>query len=154
MVGGPDGGHDDRDHGAHDAKFRLDDLTSKRSLELLNRQQMPKGFTATVSTSDGVGRLTGLLEPKGVKHTPVAQAYFLDSTDELPRFDEKIATYSNTTETYEKIIATINACHSIVGTFDSETIMGNVAPMIFFKYNVASAVYSMYSLQFARDGAL
>ena len=67
---------------------------------------MPAGWTQSISTSEGVGCVHDLLEPKGVTQTRTAQVYFLGTVDELPRFDEKIATYSNTKSAYKKVIAT------------------------------------------------
>lgn len=116
---------------------------SKLSSELLVKSQMPAGWTASFATSEGVGCVHDLLEPAGVRQTRTAQAYFLGTVDELPRFDEKIATYSNTKSAYKKIIATIDACHTLTGTFDGLAISGSVAPMKFAHFGNASATFSM-----------
>ena len=116
---------------------------TKLSSELLVKSQMPAGWTVSFTTSEGVGCVHDLLEPAGVTQTRTAQAYFLGTVDELPRFDEKIATYSNTKSAYKKIIATINACHSLTGTFDGLSISGTVAPMKFAHFGNASATYAM-----------
>jgi hypothetical protein len=116
---------------------------AKLSGELLTKSQMPAGWTQSVSTSEGVGCVHDLLEPKGVTQTRSAQAYFLGTVDELPRFDEKIATYSNAKSAYKKIIATINACHDLTGLFDGLEISGSVAPMSFKHFGNASATYAM-----------
>jgi hypothetical protein len=116
---------------------------AKLTSELLSSSQMPTGWTVSRTTSDGVGCVHALLEPKGVTQTRTAQAYFLGTVDELPRFDEKIATYSNTKTAYRKIIARINACHTLTGLFDGLQISGTVGPMSFAHYGNASAAYAM-----------
>lgn len=116
---------------------------AKLSGELLTTSQMPTGWTQSFTTSEGVGCVHDLLEPKGVKQTAAAQAYFLGTVDELPRFDEKIATYSNTKTAYKKVIATINACHTLTGLFDGLQISGSVTSMSFTHYGNASAAYAM-----------
>jgi hypothetical protein len=116
---------------------------AKLSSELLNSSQMPAGWTASSITSDGVGCVRGLLEPTGVTQIRSAQAYYLGTVDELPRFDEKIATYSNTKSAYKKIIAHINACHVLTGLFDGLPITGSVGTMSFAHYGNASAAYAM-----------
>jgi hypothetical protein len=116
---------------------------SKLSAELLVKSQMPAGWTVSFTTSEGVGCVHDLLEPAGVKQTRTAQAYFLGTVDELPRFDEKIATYSNTKSAYKKVIATISACHILSGTFDGLAISGSVTPMSFAHFGNASAAYAM-----------
>ena len=116
---------------------------SKLSAELLTTKQMPVGWTASFTTSEGVGCVHDLLEPKGVTQTRTAQAYFLGTVDELPRFDEKIATYSNTKRAYTKIIATINACHTLTGLFEGLQITGSVTPIAWTRYGNASAAYEM-----------
>jgi hypothetical protein len=115
----------------------------KLTSELLVKSQMPAGWTASISSSEGVGCVHDLLEPSGVTQTRTAQAYFLGTVDELPRFDEKIATYSDTESAYKKIIAHINACHTLTGLFDGLEISGSVGPMSFTHYGNASAAYAM-----------
>ncbi len=115
----------------------------KLSRELLSASQMPAGWTQSVTTSEGVGCVHDLLEPKGVTQTRSATVYFLGTVDELPRFDEKIATYSNTKSAYKKVIATINACHTLSGLYDGLQISGSVSPMSFTHYGNASAAYAM-----------
>jgi hypothetical protein len=116
---------------------------AKLSGELLTTRQIPAGWTQSISTSEGVGCVHDLLEPKGVKQTRSAQVYFLGTVDNLPRFDEKIATYSNTKSAYTKVIATIKACHTLTGLYDGLQISGSVAPMSFAHYGNASAAYAM-----------
>jgi hypothetical protein len=116
---------------------------TKLTSELLVKSQMPAGWTASFTTSEGVGCVHDLLEPKGVTQTRSAQAYFLGTVDNLPRFDEKIATYSNAKSAYRKIIATISACHTLTGTVDGLAITGSVGPMSFAHFGNASASYAM-----------
>lgn len=116
---------------------------AKLSKELLTASQMPTGWTQAVTTSEGVGCVHDLLEPKGVTQTRSATVYFLGTVDELPRFDEKIATYSNAKSAYKKIIATINACHTLSGRYDGLQISGSVSPMSFSHFGNASAAYAM-----------
>jgi hypothetical protein len=116
---------------------------SKLSSELLTSSQMPAGWTQSSTTSDGVGCVHALLEPKGVTQTQTAQVYFLGTHDLLPRFDEKIATYSNTKSAYKKIIARINACHTLTGTFEGLKVHGTVQQSAFRRVGDASASYAM-----------
>jgi hypothetical protein len=115
----------------------------KLTSELLSTAQVPVGWTASNTTSDGVGCVHGLLEPNGVKQTRTAQIYYFGTHDDLPRFDEKVATYANTKTAYKKIIAHINACHTLTGIFDGLEISGSVAPITFNHYGNASAAYAM-----------
>lgn len=116
---------------------------AKLSSELLSTAQVPTNWAMSFDTTDGVGCVHALLEPKGVKQTRTAQVYFLGSDHDLPRFDEKIATYSNTKSAYKKIIARINGCHTLTGLFDGLQISGSVAAMSFAHYGNASAAYAM-----------
>jgi hypothetical protein len=116
----------------------------KLSSELLTTSQMPAGWTlSNPGTSDGVGCVHALLEPKGVTQTRTAQVYFLGTVDKLPRFDEKIATYSNTKSAYQKIIARIDACHSLSGLFEGLKVHGTVEQAAFKRVGNASAAYAM-----------
>jgi hypothetical protein len=115
----------------------------KLTSELLSSSEVPGGWTAVINTSDGVGCVHGLLEPKGVKQTRSASVYFIGNVNELPRFDEKIATYSDAKSAYKEIIAHINACHILTGLFDGLQISGSVGPMSFAHYASASAAYVM-----------
>ena len=106
--------------------------------------QMPPGWTVSnPGTSEGVGCVHELLEPSGVTQTRSAQIYFLGTVDKLPRFDEKIATYSNTKSAYVKIIARINACHKLTGFFEGLKVKGTVEPAAFSRFGNASAAYAM-----------
>lgn len=116
---------------------------TKLSSELLTLKQMPAGWTASSTTDEGLGCLHDLLEPSGVKQTHASQAYFLGTVDELPRFDEKVATYVNAKAAYKKIIATINACHTTDGLVNGVMVTGTVAPMSFTRFGNASASYAM-----------
>jgi hypothetical protein len=116
----------------------------KLSSELLTTAQMPAGWTvANPGTSDGVGCVHELLEPSGVTQTHSAEVYFIGTVDKLPKFDEKIATYSNVKRAYDKIIARIDACHTLTGTFDGLKVTGTVVPAAFSRFGNASAAYAM-----------
>jgi len=116
---------------------------SKLSSELLTVGQMPTGWTLSSTTDEGLGCLHDLLEPAGVKQTHESQAYFLGTVEELPRFLEKIATYTNAKRAYKKIIATINACHTTDGPVNGVMVTGTVAPMSFTHFGNASSTYAM-----------
>jgi hypothetical protein len=116
---------------------------AKLTSELLTSSQVPPGWTFSVSTSEGVGCVHDLLEPRGVTQTHSAQESFLGTVDSLPKFDEKVATYSNTKSAYKKVLAQINGCHTLTGQFDGLAITGSVAPMSFSHYGNASAAFSM-----------
>jgi hypothetical protein len=117
---------------------------AKLTKELLTLAQMPAGWsTGNAAGDDGIGCIKGLLEPKGVTQTHSAQAYYLGTVNELPRFDEKIATYSNVKSAYTKIIATIDACHSLAGPFNGVEVTGSVEPISFTHYGTASSAFAM-----------
>ena len=115
----------------------------KLSSELLTTSQMPAGWTQSSTTSEGVGCVHELLEPKGVTQTRTATIYFLGTHDDLPRFDEKIATYSNTKSAFGKIIARIDACHKLSGLFDGLKITGTVEAVALKRVGNASSSYAM-----------
>jgi hypothetical protein len=116
---------------------------SELSSELLTIGQMPTGWTSSSTTDEGLGCLHDLLEPAGVKQTHSSQAYFLGTVDQLPRFDEKIATYANAKTAYKKIIARINSCHTTDGLVNGVMVTGTVAPMSFTHFGNASSTYAM-----------
>jgi hypothetical protein len=125
------------------ASFASSISASKLSSELLTVAQMPAGWTSSSTTDEGLGCLHDLLEPTGVKQTHSFQAYFLGSVDQLPRFDEKIATYANAKTAYKKIIAKINSCHITDGFVNGVKVTGTVAPMSFTHFGNASSTYAM-----------
>jgi hypothetical protein len=128
---------------APSASFATSISASKLSSELLTPGQMPTGWTSSSTTDDGLGCLHNLLEPSGVKQTHASQAYFLGTVDQLPKFDEKIATYANVKTAYKKIIARINSCHVTDGLVDGVMVTGTVAPMSFAHFGNASSTYAM-----------
>jgi hypothetical protein len=128
---------------APSASFATSISASKLSSELLTLGQMPTGWTSSSTTDDGLGCLHNLLEPSGVKQTHASQAYFLGTVDQLPKFDEKIATYANVKTAYKKIIARINSCHVTDGLVNGVMVTGTVAPMSFAHFGNASSTYTM-----------
>ena len=128
---------------APSASFATSISASKLSSELLTPGQMPTGWTSSSTTDDGLGCLHNLLEPSGVKQTHASQAYFLGTVDQLPKFDEKIATYANVKTAYKKIIARINSCHVTDGLVNGVMVTGTVAPMSFAHFGNASSTYAM-----------
>ncbi|MGA2970605.1 MAG: hypothetical protein ABSE75_12465 [Acidimicrobiales bacterium] len=128
---------------APSASFATSISASKLSSELLTLGQMPTGWSSSSTTDDGLGCLHNLLEPSGVKQTHASQAYFLGTVDQLPKFDEKIATYANVKTAYKKIIARINSCHVTDGLVNGVMVTGTVAPMSFAHFGNASSTYAM-----------
>jgi hypothetical protein len=128
---------------APSASFAGSISAAKLSSELLTVGQMPAGWTSSSTTDEGLGCLHDLLEPAGVKQTHTSQAYFLGTVDQLPRFDEKIATYANAKTAYKKIIARIDSCHTTDGLVNGVQVTGTVAPMIFTHFGNASSTYAM-----------
>jgi hypothetical protein len=128
---------------APSASFASSISASKLSSELLTTSQMPTGWTPSSTSDEGLGCLHDLLEPSGVKQTHSSQAYFLGSVDQLPRFEEKIATYANAKNAYKKIIAKINACHTTDGLVNGVMVTGTVAPLSFTHFGNASSTYAM-----------
>lgn len=117
--------------------------TPKVSTELLGLKDMPAAWTVASDRGDtGVGCLTKLLEPKGFVETQYSQAYFRGPAV-IPVFDEVLTTYNNTKGAYSKIIATINKCRLVRGTFKGYAVEGKVVRIAFSHYGNASSTYAM-----------
>ena len=120
-------------------------LTAKQlSNELLNAKQVPSGWRVSSDLgANGVGCLKNLLEQPSVVQKSEARVFYLGQGD-LPAFDEKIATYANTTKAYGAIIKQIDACRHVSGlSVTGHLVTGSVAPMSFTHYGNASAAFSM-----------
>ena len=117
---------------------------AKLNSQLLSIHQMPAGwFVGNASTANGAGCLKNLLEPKGVKQTRSAEVLFLAKGD-LPIVDEKLATYSNPSAAYSKIITAINACKVVNGLSPSgHHVTGSVTRVVWTHYGTASSAYVM-----------
>jgi len=117
---------------------------AKLNSQLLSIRQMPAGwFVGNAATANGAGCLRNLLEPPGVKQTRSAEVLFLAKGD-LPIVDEKLATYSNVSTAYSKIITAINACKVVNGLSPSgHHVTGTVTRVAWTHYGNASSAYVM-----------
>jgi len=117
--------------------------TPKLSSELLSVSQMPIGWSVYHQpASSGTGCLANILEPKGIKPTSKAQVAFKDN-GHSSLLDEAVATYSNATTTYKKIVATLSACKRVSRTSGGIKATGTVGQMSFPHYGNASAAFSV-----------
>jgi len=117
--------------------------TPRLSAELLSVSQMPIGWSTDNSSSgNGVGCLTTLLEPKGIKQTSHA-SITLDVNGNTPLVSEKLATYSNAKIAYKKIVAILSRCKHVSGTSGGIKATGIVGEMSFPHYGNASAAFSV-----------
>ena len=123
---------------------------AKLSSELISIDQMPKGTRLAISShANGAGCLKNLLAPKGVKQTRLVEIAFSGSFP-LPVLDEKLATYSNATQAYKRIVATIKRCPRFAGPSASgHEVIGTIGPMSFAHYGNASSAYAM---KFTEEG--
>jgi hypothetical protein len=117
--------------------------TPKLSSELLSIGQMPTGWSVDNSSSgSGIGCLTYNLEPKGIRQTSHASVFFAGSGN-IPVIEETLATFTNATTAYKKIVATLNGCKHISGTKGGVKATGTVGQMSFPHYGNASAAFSV-----------
>ena len=115
----------------------------KLSSELLSVSQMPIGWSVDNSSSGGgVGCLANILEPKGIKQTSYA-SIDLDDNGNTPVVEERLATYSNATTAYKKIVATLSACKHVSGTSGGVKGTGTVGQMSFPHYGTTSAAFAV-----------
>jgi hypothetical protein len=117
--------------------------TPKLSSELLSVGQMPIGWSVDNSSSgSGIGCLANILEPKGIRQTSHASVYFAGSGNR-PVIEEALATLTNATTAYKKIVATLNGCKNISGTKGGVRATGSVGQMSFPHHGNASAAFSV-----------
>jgi hypothetical protein len=119
--------------------------TTNLSNELLSVNQMPTGWSVDNSSSgggSGVGCLSKILEPKGVKQTSNASVEF-DDNGNTPLVSEKLATFSNAQTAFTKVVATLNSCKRVSGTSGGEKATGSIGQMSFPHYGDESAAYSL-----------
>jgi hypothetical protein len=120
--------------------------TPKLSSELLSVGQMPTGWSLdNSSSSGGVGCYNSrIMEPKGVTQTAKTEVQFQSSgATGLPSIDEKLATYSNATSAYKKIVTTITNCNSFNGKYQGSKMVGTVGQMSFGTYGTSSAAFAV-----------
>jgi hypothetical protein len=118
----------------------------KLSSELLSVGQMPTGWSVdNSSSSGGVGCYNStIMEPKGVTQTAKTEVQFQSSgATGLPSIAEKLATYSNTSTAYKKIVTTITNCKSFSGKYQGSKMDGTVGQMSFGTYGTSSAAFAV-----------
>jgi hypothetical protein len=117
--------------------------TPKLSSELLSVGQMPTGWSIDNSSSgSGPGCLANILEPKGIKQTSHATVFFAGSGN-IPVIEEALATFTNATTAYKKIVATLNGCKHIIVTTGRRKGTYTVGQMSFPHYGNASSAFSV-----------
>jgi hypothetical protein len=119
----------------------------KLSSELLSVGQMPVGWSVDNSSSSGggVGCFNSrYMEPKGVTQTAKTVVYFQSSAaNGLPTLNEKLATYSNTSSAYKKIVTTLTSCKSFSGKYQGHKMVGTVGQMSFGTYGTSSEAFAV-----------
>ena len=119
----------------------------KLSAMLLKIGQMPTGWAIENSSGSGsgggvVGCLNGkILEPKGVKQTATASVYF-EFLENPPAVGEGLATYTNATTAYKKIVANLAACKRLTGKMNGDPVKGTFGQMSFPHYGNASEAFA------------
>lgn len=109
---------------------------------LLTVAQVPTGWNITSSSGSGIGCLSRVLEPAGIKQTTSAAVEFEDNGT-LPQVTEKLATYATAaSKVFAKIVSTLNACKTVSGTSDGEKATGTVGAMSLPAYGDQSAAYN------------
>ena len=120
--------------------------TPKLSSELLSVGQMPTGWSVdNSSSSGGVGCYNSrFMEPKGVTQTAKTAVYFQsNAANGLPVVNEKLATYSNTSSAYKKIVTTLTSCKSFSGIYQGHKLVGTVGQMSFGTYGTSSEAFAV-----------
>ncbi len=112
--------------------------------ELLPLAQMPAGWSQQANTSGGgVGCLSHVLEPRGLRPTARAEATF-DANQGLPELDEVLATYSVPVgKAFNRVVAVLDACHQVAGKSGTRKVTGTVGPMSFPRYGNKSAAFEV-----------
>jgi hypothetical protein len=111
--------------------------------ELLSVGQMPTGWSVDNSSSgSGPGCLANIVEPKGIKQTSNATVFFA-GIGNIPVIEETLATFTNATTAYKKIVATLNGCKHIVVTSGARKGTYTVGQMSFPHYGNASAAFAV-----------
>jgi hypothetical protein len=113
------------------------------SSKLLTVDEMPIGWTVVpTSVGGGVGCLKSVLEPKGVQQTSKADSDFQNSGDTVEVL-ERLATYSNTSEAFNKVVSELKGCKKISGKTSGKTVTGTASEMSFPNYGSASSAFSV-----------
>ena len=117
--------------------------TPKLSSELLSVGQMPVGWSVDNSSSgSGPGCLANIVEPQGIKQTSNATVFFA-GIGNIPVIEETLATFTNATTAYKKIVATLNGCKHIVVTSGARKGTYTVGQMSFPHYGNASGAFAV-----------
>ena len=115
----------------------------KLSTMLLGIGQMPTGWSVGPASGSGhVGCYGNEMEPKGIKQTASASAYF-EASGGFPAVDEKLATYTNAKTGYKKAVASLAACKHFSGLLGGDKTTGTVGQMSFPHYGDASEAFAV-----------
>jgi hypothetical protein len=107
---------------------------------LLKIGQMPTGWAVYSGSSNGLGCLANVLEPKSIKQTARASVEFVDEQN-FPAVTERLATFRIAKTGYKKIVANLTACTRLSGTTGDEKFTGTVGQMSFPHYGDASKAF-------------
>jgi hypothetical protein len=92
---------------------------------LLSISQMPTGWAVYSGSSNGLGCLANVLEPKGIKQTARATVEFEDNGS-VPAVVERLVTFRNAKIGYQKIVSHLQGCKHLSGTASGQTFSGTV----------------------------
>jgi len=111
---------------------------------LLTVEQMPTGWSQGGSgTGGGIGCLTHIFEPKGIRKTGSASVTYAANAG-LPQVTEELATYSGPAKTaFQGIDATLRACKTVKGSSGGSKATGTVGEMSFPKMGDQSAAFEV-----------
>jgi hypothetical protein len=121
--------------------------TSKLPAMLLSISQMPTGWAMYSGSSNGLGCLANVLEPKGIKQTASASVEFEDNGS-LPAIVERLVIFRNAKVGYQKIVSHLQSCNHLSGTTSGQKFSGTVGQASFPHYGNASAAFeATFTLQ-------
>lgn len=114
---------------------------------LLPRSALPAGWHATTPSSSskasGIGCLSHLLEPSGLRQLTSAQASFAPAS-KVPALTEKLATYAEgPAAAFAKVRAELASCRHFAGTVDHQKVTGTLSPMPLARLGAQSAAYAV-----------
>jgi hypothetical protein len=115
--------------------------------ELLSIAQMPKGWSVeSPSGSVSAGCLTNViglsnfLEAKGVTQTARAKI-FVEDNQSVPMISEMLATYSNASAAYTKIVSTLSNCTHVKGQIFGVNVTGTMKKRDFAHFGSSSEAF-------------
>ncbi len=112
------------------------------SAMLLTIHQMPTGWNVYDSSVGNGGCLGNVLEPKGIKQTAEAGVSY-QRGGTVPDVNEAIATFTNASTAYKKIVADLVGCKHFSATTGELKVTGTAGHMSFPPYGNASEAFAV-----------